>query len=78
MARPTIDLEEMSAIGAAMRKARTKAGFTQLQLAPACNLSHQVVISRWENGWASPTLATAIKAARALGVSVSEYIGETK
>lgn len=55
--------------------ARCEAGVSQQRLAEMLQVTQQSV-SAWENGLASPRLPTLINLADALGVTVSELLGE--
>ena len=58
-------------LGARIKKLRNSAGLTQAQLAERVDISDEF-LSRMERGAKAPSLHTAEKVARALGVSMKE------
>jgi len=58
-------------LGARIKKLRNRAGLTQAQLAERVDISDEF-LSRMERGAKAPSLHTAEKVARALGVSMKE------
>jgi len=58
-------------LGARIKKLRNRAGLTQAQLAERVEISDEF-LSRMERGAKAPSLHTAEKVARALGVSMKE------
>ena len=52
---------------------RERAGLTQAQLAERAGL-HISAVTRFEQGWREPSLATAAELAKALGVKVDEFL----
>lgn len=73
----TSDPVVATAFGAAVRALRVNAGIAQEELAHLAGIerSHMGKIERGEH---MPTLALALKVARALGVSAAELIGRTE
>lgn len=73
----TSDPVVATAFGAAVRSLRVDAGIAQEELAHLAGVerSHMGKIERGEH---MPTLALALKVARALGVSAAELIGRTE
>lgn len=61
--------------GQKLRSLRTKAGFTQLDIAEKLDVS-AAAIGAWENGRAKPRLTKLGELADLLGVTVSELMGE--
>ncbi len=59
-----------------LREIRKARGYTQNKLAIKSGLSRQAIVVI-ESGQKSPTLNTLIKIASALGVTVSQLIGES-
>lgn len=59
--------------GANLKKARERAGITQVQLAERLNVQ-QMVISRWENGNRTPSAVTFGMICRAMGASADEIL----
>lgn len=59
--------------GANLKKAREKAGITQVQLAEKLNV-RQMVISRWENGNRTPSAVTFGQICKAIGASADEIL----
>lgn len=57
----------------AIKKARTEAGLTQVQLAEKMGCSQQE-IQRWEAGRVSPTAKTLKKLAEAIGCNPGDLI----
>lgn len=66
---PRVDISTTS-----LRSLRIERGWTQLDLAYHSGIT-PVTISRLENGWQSPNLATAQQLARTLGVPLDEIVG---
>ena len=58
---------------ARLRELRERAGLTQAQLAERAGL-HISAVTRFEQGWREPSLATAAELAKALGVKVDEFL----
>lgn len=58
-----------------LREIRERRGLTQMELADLAGVS-QSIISDIENEYVSPTIRVLQKLAGALGVSVSELLGE--
>ena len=58
-----------------LRKLRTNAGKTQLDIAKYCGKSENAVGS-WEQGYSLPDLATMVKLSRLYGVSLDFMCGE--
>lgn len=58
-----------------LREVRLRMGFNQKRLAEKSKIA-QGTISLLETGMTSPSLDTAVKLARALGVSVEELVKE--
>ncbi len=58
-----------------LRKIRLEKQLSQTELAELLSIDRSV-ISKWENGTRSPTIDQAKQIADALGISVSELIGE--
>lgn len=73
MGKPRIELQsEREIIAERIRSARIKKKMTQQQLIQAMNCPGKNLISEWEQGYKTPTLIYAAKAAKALGVSLDE------
>ena len=64
----------METRGAAMKRARQRAGLTQRALAKMSGV-HQQTINGLENGYVQGTIKVIEVLADALGISVDEYIG---
>jgi putative transcriptional regulator len=60
----------------ALRKLRTRQGYTQADLAERAGLAYET-ISRIESGREPPSLRTAVQLANAFGVPVDELIGRS-
>lgn len=58
----------------AMRRNREAAGLSLRELAARAHTHHQI-LSRYERGLALPNLYTALDLARALGLTLEEYLG---
>lgn len=58
----------------AMRRAREKRGWTQLQLAEKSGISNRMV-SKLERGEREGTITTIELLADAIGISIDEYVG---
>ena len=63
--------------GAKLREHRTNAELTQTALADLADV-HAIDISRYERGEVEPTLAVAVRLARALGVDVNRLLQPVK
>lgn len=60
--------------GARVRRLRRRAGFaTQIAFADALGVTHQTV-SQWECDWVAPSLATAARLARVIGVTLDYLV----
>ncbi len=59
----------------AMKRARIRAGLSIGQLSDLSGVS-TASISNWENGVNKPTIEAAYLVAEALGMSLSEYLGD--
>jgi DNA-binding XRE family transcriptional regulator len=66
--------KKMETRGAAMKRARQRAGLTQRALAKISGV-HQQTINGLENGYVQGTIKVIEVLADALGISVDEYIG---
>lgn len=64
---------ESAKLGKNLKRIRTKKGMTQGDIVRTLGVSRSFV-SNIENGKTNPTLATIVKLAKALGVSVEELI----
>jgi len=62
-------MDELKQVGKNIKKHRLKRGFTQLDLAAACDFEESA-IGRLENGKTNPTFKTLLKIAKALDVSL--------
>tara|TARA_Y100000588_G_scaffold143343_1_gene157345 strand:- start:1648 stop:1869 length:222 start_codon:yes stop_codon:yes gene_type:complete len=60
-------------IGQRIVELRTKKGWTQSDLARACNKDRQAM-EKLENGKVNPTLYSLLEISKALGVSLSELV----
>lgn len=72
--RTTTDAKLDRAIGARLRAARQRKGWTQTQLSVALSLQAETV-SRYETGAVSLSLAMLYRMASMLGVGVEELLG---
>lgn len=64
----------METIGASMRRARKKSGWSVKELASASGVSTGTIYSA-EQGRCYPSVLVAVSCAEALGISLDEYIG---
>ncbi|UZE93339.1 MAG: helix-turn-helix transcriptional regulator [Candidatus Nealsonbacteria bacterium] len=67
---------ELSPIAKNIKRLRKKLGLSQDKLSKLANVSHNTIIKIESGGIQSPTIKTAQKIARALGVSVDYLIKE--
>lgn len=60
-------------LGENIKRARERAGITQIALAEKLNV-HQIVISRWENNKRTPSAVTFGEICKAIGASADELL----
>lgn len=58
-----------------VRRLRTERGLTQEQLAAMVGVNRST-ITQWETGWSQPRMGAAQRLADALGVKISEIVGD--
>lgn len=67
-------LENCTTPGDYMRYSREAAGYTLADLSAACGIGMST-LRNWERGRGLPTIASAIRVADALFISIDEYVG---
>jgi transcriptional regulator with XRE-family HTH domain len=70
-----VTMPESTTFAARLRRARIEKGLSQERLARLADVS-SITVSRIERGIAVPTVETAQRLARALGVSIAWLLGE--
>ena len=66
-------MEPLDHFAANLRRLRTAAGFSQIDLADRCEM-HFTEISRLERGQRNPRLSTIVRLARGLSVAPAELL----